>query len=169
MKFTIPHIVYDSLSHYRKQAFYQLVIIAILASVITGSLLTGYSVRESLKKNVSEKLGESDLIISSGLRYFNPDLAGRLMKSTGLQTASVFYGDGICQNFETGQKVLRTKVIGAGSGFFKFNGSDEIIIEEGSAAINIVLAEKLGLKAGDEIILTPLLLHHQKAIIHRKS
>jgi ABC-type antimicrobial peptide transport system permease subunit len=154
MKFTFADIIYSSLFHYRKQAFYQLIIVAILASVITGSLLTGYSVRESLRRSISTKLGKSDVIIISGLRYFNPSLAERYSRTSGLKSTSVTVGDGVCQNFSTGEKVLKAKFIGIGSDFFEFNGIGKQVIEEGTAAVNSSLAARLGLKKGDDIIIT---------------
>lgn len=77
------HIAAQSLQFYRRSAFQQCIIIALLAAVITGSLLTGYSVRQTLKKSVNEKLGRTGAVISSGLRYFNPDLADRLQNESG--------------------------------------------------------------------------------------
>lgn len=154
MKFSISHIVYGSLSHYRKQAFYQLLIIAVLASVITGSLLTGYSVRESLRRSISVKLGKSDAVISSGTRYFTPSLAENFSRSAGLRSTTIAAFEGICQNFATGSKVLNAKITGIGNDFFEFNGYGKRVIEEGSAGINSLLAERLGLGKGDEIIVT---------------
>jgi putative ABC transport system permease protein len=154
MRFSLSHIVFGSLYHYRKQVFYQFLIIVILASVITGSLLTGYSVRESLRQSISVKLGKSDALISSGQRYFTPLLASRFSKASGLRCTAIAATEGICQNFLTGNKVLKAKITGIGSDFFEFQGYGKRIIEEGSAGINSVLAERLGLKKGDEIIIT---------------
>jgi ABC-type antimicrobial peptide transport system permease subunit len=154
MRSRLLNIVYRSLIFYRRQAFFQLVIIAILASVITGSLLTGYSVRKSLGSRVSEKLGKSDLVISSGDRFFLPSLGKRIEASSGTSSTYITDINAICQNFVTGDKVLRAKVTGIADNFFEFNGYGNIRIEEGSVAINTHLAEKLSLKKGDEIILT---------------
>jgi len=154
MRSGLLHIVYRSLIFYRRQAFFQLVIIAILASVITGSLLTGYSVRKSLESRVSEKLGKSDLVISSGERFFLPSLGQKVQESSG--TTSTYITDiyAVCQNFMTGEKVLQAKVTGIADNFFEFNGFSDIRLDEGSVAINNHLAEKLNIKKGDEIILT---------------
>jgi len=50
MKLSLFHIVRRSISHNLKGALYQIVIIILLTAVITGSLMTGKSVRESLKR-----------------------------------------------------------------------------------------------------------------------
>jgi hypothetical protein len=71
-------IIIQSIKFYKKQVVYQFFIIIILCAVITGSLMTGRSVRESLKKSSSERLGNTGILVSSGIRYFDPELVNRL-------------------------------------------------------------------------------------------
>ena len=69
---------------FRKKNFiYQLVIVMLLGAVITGSLLTGFSVKKSLKLSVGERLGSTGILISSGYRYFSLPVTERLEESTG--------------------------------------------------------------------------------------
>jgi hypothetical protein len=66
---------------FSKRTFlYQTLIILLLAAVITGSLLTGYSVRESLRRSASGKLGNTGILISSGERYLAPRLLSVFQK-----------------------------------------------------------------------------------------
>src|SRR5512133_3517059 len=74
-------LVTKSILFYRKPVIYQSLIIALLAAVITGSLMTGKSVRTSLKQSASERLGNTGILISSGTRYFAPELVSRMAKS----------------------------------------------------------------------------------------
>ncbi len=69
----IFQITFKSIKFFKKQVFYQFIIIIILCAVITGSLLTGISVKESLKKSASEHLGNTNILISSGLRFFDTE------------------------------------------------------------------------------------------------
>ena len=86
---SIFRILLSSLKFYRKPVLYQVIIIALLSAVITGSLLTGRSVKTSLKKSASERLGNTGILISSGIRYFDEGLVARMnenpeISSTGL-------------------------------------------------------------------------------------
>jgi len=83
----MPHIfriIIRSLNFYKKPVIYQVLIIALLSAVITGSLLTGRSVKESLKKSASERLGNTGILISSGVRYFDPEIGQRMKDSSGI-------------------------------------------------------------------------------------
>ena len=146
-------LVYRSLHFYRKDALYQVIIVSLLTAIITGSLLTGSSVRSSLRKTTLEKIGNTDLVISSGLRYFDASLAERISGQTDDKIVALLEADGFCQNFSDGATALNTKIYGVDSDFFSFHGEDSLIIQPGTAAINKRLALHLGVREGDEIIL----------------
>ncbi len=142
-----------SILFYKKDAVNQLIIVALLSAIITGSLFTGHSVRASLRKSASEKLGNTGIVISSGLRYFDASLSFRLSKQTGEKAASVLETDGYCQNFSTGVTALNTKIYGISEEFWKFNGIDAVDIDYGTVAVNSRLADQMGISIGDEIII----------------
>src|SRR5262245_29378964 len=54
---------------------------AIGAATLTGAMLVGDSVRGSLRDRALERLGGSSLAITSGDRFFDGSLAGRLASS----------------------------------------------------------------------------------------
>jgi len=142
-----------SIIFYRRDAVNQILIIMLLSAIITGSLFTGHSVRESLRKSSSEKLGNTGILISSGLRYFNGSIAERISKETGEKAVSVLEMDGYCQNFTTGTTALNIKIYGVNDKFWQFQGADTLDIKPGSVAINSKLANHLGITEGDEIII----------------
>jgi ABC-type antimicrobial peptide transport system permease subunit len=147
-------IVARSLIFYSKASVIQIIIVALLSAVITGSLFTGYSVRSSLRKTASERLGNTDIVISSGLRYFDASLAKRITESTGEKAVSLLEAEGFCQNFSTGLTALNIKIYAIGNDFFLFHGKDQVIVDPGTVAVNDRLAQYLGLKSGDEIIIS---------------
>jgi putative ABC transport system permease protein len=153
MKQTLVKIAFRSLFHYRKETIYQAIIISILAAIIGGSLLTGHSVRTSLDRKLSEKLGKADLMISSGMRYFDASVAARFMAKSGDETVGLIETRGYCQNFSSGAAALNTVIYGVNNDFFSFHGSPVSGVRKGTAFINTTLSGKLDLKAGDEIIL----------------
>jgi ABC-type antimicrobial peptide transport system permease subunit len=154
MKQALFKISAKSLWCNRKDALYQVIIIAILAAIICGSLLTGDSVRKSLAKSLSEKLGNSDLLISSGSRYFDASIAGRLSAKAGVNTTALLEIEGYCRNFSTGTTALNTKIFAITHDFFKFHGTGLSEPEKGTVLINESLANVLGAIAGDEVIVS---------------
>jgi ABC-type antimicrobial peptide transport system permease subunit len=153
MKLNLFHIVARSISYNLKSAVYQASIILLLAAVITGSLMTGKSVRKSLRQTSSEKLGNTGILISSGIRYFDPSLVDRISAESGLKSTGLLELDGYCQLFTTGQTAPRTKIYGIENDFFLFQGNGGIKVNKGEAAINERLATYLGIKVGDELII----------------
>jgi ABC-type lipoprotein release transport system permease subunit len=153
MKISILHIIRRSLLFYKRAVIYQILIVVILSAVITGSLLTGYSVRQSLKITAAGKLGNTGLLISSGARYFDASLSERMSRLTGERAISIIEMNGYCQSFTTGVTALNTNIYGIDPDFFSFQGNDTLFIEPGTAAINEKLARNLGIVKGDEIII----------------
>ncbi len=153
MKLSLFHIVRRSISHNLKGAIYQIVIIILLTAVITGSLMTGKSVRESLKQTSFEKIGNTGIMISSGIRYFDPSLSVRLLSETGLNCTGLLELDGYCQNFVTQQYAPQVKIYALDDNFFPFHNNTQITIDKGSVAVNDRLADYIGLKEGDDLII----------------
>lgn len=153
MKLNFLQIVRRSILYNLKGAVYQIVIIILLTAVITGSLMTGKSVRDSLKRTSFEKLGNSGILISSGIRYFDPSLVKRIAQKTGVKCVGILEIDGYCQHFTTGQTAPQVKIFAVDDDFFSFHGNEEIRIEKGEVAVNERLADYLQLKQGDELII----------------
>jgi putative ABC transport system permease protein len=149
----ILHIVSRSIRFYKKPVVYQILIIALLSAVITGSLLTGRSIKSSIKKSASERLGKAGFVISSGVRYFDPSLAGRVSDSGGIKCTGILELTGSAQALMTQKGAFNTNIFGVTSDFFPFHGKDSISIKAGEAAINRKLADNLSLKTDDELII----------------
>jgi ABC-type antimicrobial peptide transport system permease subunit len=153
MKSNLLHIIARSLLHYRKAVLLQIVIITILAAVITGSLLTGSSVRESLKSTAFSRLGNTSILVSTGLRYFTPELTERLSSKTGQKTTGILESEGFCQNFSEAIPSGKIKIYGIGKDFFSFMGKDSCYPARGEVIINKRLAERIKVKKGDDLII----------------
>jgi putative ABC transport system permease protein len=153
MPASILRIVTRSIKFYTKPVLYQVLIIALLSAVITGSLLTGSSVRISLKKTASERLGNTDILISSGVRYFDSGLVKRLKEKTGLNCTGLLEITGTSRSLTTQKEAFNTHIYGINSDFFTFHGIDSVSLKPGEVIINSRLAEHLEVKAGDDIII----------------
>jgi putative ABC transport system permease protein len=153
MKQSMVSSVFRSLRYSAKDSVYQVIIVALLAAIITGSFFTGNSVRSSLKKTSAEKLGNTDIVMSSGLRYFDAALAERIKAATGENAVSILESEGYCQNFISGMTLLNIKIYGVGNDFFAFNNNEVVSIKPGFVSVNSKLASTLGIKEDDEIII----------------
>lgn len=136
-----------------KGVLFQVIIIITLTAVITGSLMTGNSVRNSLKATTEEKLGNCGLAVSSGLRYFDTALVTRLAKVIGEECTGLLEIDGFSQNLTAGKTVQGVKIIAVEDDFFNFHGNNQTKFSAGEVLINDKLADQLGLHQGDEIAL----------------
>jgi putative ABC transport system permease protein len=153
MSTNIFKIVLKSISFYRKPVLYQVIIIALLSAVITGSLLTGRSVRESLKKTASERLGNTGILISSGLRYFDALVEGRIEDSIGVACTGFLEITGNSQSLNSQKGAFSTKIYGVSKNFFRFHGIDSLLINKGEVIINRRLADQLEVREGEDIII----------------
>jgi putative ABC transport system permease protein len=142
-----------SVLFYRKEALNQVIVVALLSAIITACLFTGSSVRSSLKTSALQRLGNVDIVISSGSRYFDASLRGKISDRTGDRCVSFLAADGYCQNLATGVTALNIKISGVTNDFFRLQGNDSVILKPGTVAINENLARHLGIKKGDDIII----------------
>ncbi|MCX6326811.1 MAG: FtsX-like permease family protein [Bacteroidia bacterium] len=149
----ILKIVSRSIKFYKKPVLYQILIIALLSAVITGSLMTGRSVRTSLKKTASERLGNTGFMISSGVRYVDASLAERMKDNTRINCTGILEISGYCQSLTSQKGALNTHIYAVKSDFFKFHGNDSLSIKPGEVAVNKRLADYLGVNTGDELII----------------
>ena len=149
----IFRIIIRSVKYSKKPVLYQILIIVLLSAVITGSLLTGRSVKESLKKLSSEHLGNSGIIISSGTRNFDSDLVQRMKDSANLMCTGILELNGYCQSLNSQKGANNSHIYGVNDDFFSFNGFDSIKINAGEVAINRALADDIGVKAGEDLII----------------
>jgi ABC-type antimicrobial peptide transport system permease subunit len=146
-------LVIKSISFYKKPVLYQVLIIILLTAVITGSLLTGRSVKESLKKSASERLGNTGILVSSGIRYFKSELIQRMITGSGINCTGILELNGYCQSLNSQKGAFNTHIYGVNKDFFIFQGFDTIAIKPGEIAVNKRLADYLGIKKGEDLII----------------
>lgn len=153
MKRSLLKLTLRSLYHYRKTFFYQFLIIILLCAVISGSLMTGNSVRASLKNTALQNIGNTHIYISSGVRYFDKKLVRKFADRTGLQSNGLLELRGSCQALMSQKTVNNIYVYAVDDNFFRFHGQDTITINSGEIIVNRKLATALGISEGDEVII----------------
>lgn len=153
MKPGILHIILRTLLFYRSSVISQILIIMLLSAVISGSLMTGNSVRYSLRSSSVEKLGRTGIVINSGMRYFDQVISEKLLHNSGIKSTAILEMKGYCQNFATGESAFGVNIIGIDSSFLRFHGEEITELLPGEVAVNVKLAEYLGLNEGDDIMI----------------
>jgi len=131
----------QSRKHYRR--FYRLVTAAVILmmAVLTGSLLLGDSVRGTLVHRVSERLGKTETVITSGTGFMNETLVQHpLMKNA----RGYLLMDGFVS---VGEKLLPVYVW----------GTDADTLQEGEVMVNEPLLTQLG---NQEDLVLHLPSHH---------
>ncbi len=148
-------MAFRAIAHYSTGSLYQFLIIIALSSIITGSLLTGRSVRKSLAETNEKKLYGTDYVISTVNKFFPDELADRIKGSAGTNgVEGIIETGGWVTNFKSGAAVLDVQVFGVRNTFFSFNDTDDKLqTGAGETVINARLAEKLDLNTGDNIII----------------
>lgn len=149
----ILKISLKSIRFHRKQVFYQFLIIVLLCAVITGSLMTGRSVRTSLKKISEARLGNTGILISSGLRYFEPGLVEKFSVETGTSAAGLLEIRGSSQGLISQKSENNTSIYAVGDDFFRFHGYDSLKTGPGEVILNMKLAGILEIREGDDVII----------------
>ncbi|MFN8255528.1 MAG: ABC transporter permease [Bacteroidales bacterium] len=142
-----------SLVFFRKQQFALLAGTILSTALITGSLIIGDSVKKSLKDIVNFRLGNARFALITGERFVTANLAQRLEKDLGSETASLLQIPAIAINPESGIRVNSAQVIGIDNDFNTIAPDSLPEISGQEAFISDNLAQKLKLEPGQEFLL----------------
>lgn len=131
---------------------------AIATSVLTGALLVGDSVRESLRQMALARLGKIDFAIASGDRLFRDGLAGEVQSSlTNARVVSVLQLPATASNPDGNSRANLVQVNGVSTNFWTLAnqppGSAAAALSDNTVWVNDRLASQLKVKPGDSLIL----------------
>ncbi len=147
-----------SLIHYWRTNLAVVLGVATAVAVLAGALLVGDSVRASLRDLVVQRLGQTDLVITSS-GFFRDQLAG------DIQSDSRFAGAGFVAacpliaiagtvTHEPGKRVgSGIKVYGVDERFWNFHHLDQQSPRDRDVFVSEALARELGAAAGDSLVL----------------
>ena len=151
-------LVKQSLVHYWRTNLAVVLGVATAVAVLAGALLVGDSVRASLRDLVVQRLGQTDLVITSN-GFFRDQLAGEL------QNDSRFAGAGFAAacpliaiegtvTHEPSKRVgSAIKVYGVDERFWSFHRLQLAAPRNRDVLLSEPLARELGAKAGDSLVL----------------
>jgi ABC-type antimicrobial peptide transport system permease subunit len=127
---------------------------AVSTAILTGALLVGDSVKFSLARMVSDRLGDVDIAVAAEGRFFRAKLAEELSEELNAKAASMLQLRGIVSNDDGSARANRVEILGVDKGFFELaRGTSSIDIGGDGIAINEALAKRLGAAKGDDLVI----------------
>lgn len=147
-------LITQSLRFFWKRHLWLALGIAISTAVLTGALIVGDSVKYSLKTIVDKRLGNIDLALRSGDRYFTADLARKLATATDVSAAAVLRTDGSAVASGGKFRINDVRILGVDSTFDRMAGTKDLYgqLKEDEIVISSNLADRLEIGAGEEIL-----------------
>lgn len=158
-------LIWRGLRYHARAHFGVVLGAAIGTAALTGALLVGDSVRETLHRRALQRLGPFEYALAPADRFFEASLARRLSSglaenSGGVQ--SVLMLPAVLTAREGAARVNQALVLGVEGSFFTSLAASQVAaLRTNEALINAALADQIGVKPGDEILLR---VHKPKAL-----
>jgi len=154
---TLGRFLIGNLLYYWRTNLAVIAGVATAVAVLSGALLVGHSVRDSLRDLIFQRLGSAEYVISSD-RFFRADLAPEITSSAGTQgmpeSCPMIYLQGVLVHEESGRRAHDVHVYGIDERFWRFHGAEGQKAPEGrAAAVGSALARHLGIRSGDGLLL----------------
>lgn len=146
-------LIIKSIIYYRRQHLALFAGTLLSAAILTGALITGDSVKYSLKKMVELRLGNTGFAMETGDRFVRSRLAIDLAQHLKVKTAALLHNQGMAINPALDKRINKIEVLGVDSDFWKLAEMDVPAINPGEAIISQNLSEKLQLNVGDDLVL----------------
>ncbi|MBL8900450.1 MAG: ABC transporter permease [Planctomycetes bacterium] len=140
--------------HHRRTHALVVLATAIATAVLTGALLVGDAVRETLRARAAERIGGVHLALASGDRFFRAALGEELARELAAPTASALLLDGVANTPDGKRRIGGVRVLGVDRAFFSLAPRPfDAEPAEGEAWLNATLASRLGLAPGQSFAL----------------
>ena len=138
----------SSLQYYKATNAMVVLGVAVAVAVLSGALLVGASVRESLHKIALSRLGATEVVVTSPT-FFRAALADDMQA----EAAPLIAMNGAVSHDESRRSAGQVMVYGIDDRFGRFHGVDGLTLDGRDAFVSPVLAAELGAKAGDGLTL----------------
>jgi len=127
---------------------------AISTAILVGALVVGDSVRFSLRQIGLSRIGQIHWAISTTNRYFRSALADDLETELKIFTVPALQLRGLMVNSENRKRANRIQILGVNKHFWKLAPAPtKLKLNPEEIIINTPLADRLGLKIGDEVLI----------------
>ena len=148
------HLVLDNLRFHWRSHIGVFLGVTVGAAVLVGALLVGDSVRHTLRAIALTRIGNVDLALLSGNRFFRAELADRVSESLPGRVAPVLSLRGSAANSDSSIRANQVHVYGVDNRFWEHGSGSQPAEtkEESFLAINSRLAGRLDVSPGDDLI-----------------
>ncbi|HXG65038.1 MAG TPA: FtsX-like permease family protein [Blastocatellia bacterium] len=151
-------LLHRNLTYYWRTNLAVIFGVAAAVAVLAGALLVGDSVRNSLRDLVLDRLGKTDYVISA-TSFFREKLADDLQADSRFAgnfgaACPIIIFEGVVAHQESGRRASGVQVYGVDDRFWKFHGQAGAPPGEREILASAGLAEELGIKAVDALLLT---------------
>ncbi|NOU58549.1 ABC transporter permease [Marinifilum caeruleilacunae] len=145
--------ILKSLWHFRKQHLAVLLGTIVSTAVLTGALIVGDSVRNSLHELVGLRLGKIEYAMDTGDRFVRSQLAREIGKDANAIAEPILRVEGIAIRPESNTRVNQIQVYGVDSTFCDIADSDIYRLKQNEVCISENLANRMDLLEGDSFLL----------------
>lgn len=156
---TTLKLILSSLAHYRGVNLAVLAGVALTSAILSGALVVGDSVRESLRQNASARISRAGPALVGGERYFTTGLSERVAAHSATGTVSlapVLQLEGTVTIQGGGRRLNRVQILGVTDAFWKLGASgsppDAIARADDWFALNTAAAQRLDIGVNDRVI-----------------
>lgn len=155
--------ILSSLFHYRWINLSVLAGVALTSAILSGALVVGDSVKESLRQNAAARLSAAGPVLVGGERFVTVELADRIAGRIAGQVggdadrvvAPVLLIEGTASNRSGGKRVNAVQIVGVDDRFWELSAdgvAPEGFAEDRWIGINEPLARRIGAAPGDTLI-----------------
>ena len=148
-------LICKSLSFYWRTNLSVLLAAVVTVAVLCGALLVGDSVRYSLRAAAEARLGRTEFALAGSTSFFRSALADDLAKELQVTVAPVLHIRGLISNSDGSRRANSVQVLGVEERFYQLGKAENMFgsqLGEG-VVLNRPLAQKLGVQAGEEVVL----------------
>jgi len=154
---SLHRIILRSLSFYWRTNLGVLLAAMVCTGILTGALAVGDSVRHSLATRAQERLGTTELALTTGNRFFREELADELSTQLRTEVTPALQVRGLMADSNDAKRVNIVQVLGVDQAFqlsiFNCQFSISPADWNDGVIVNESLAVRLGVRPGDEVLL----------------
>jgi ABC-type antimicrobial peptide transport system permease subunit len=145
--------LFKSLLFFKKQHLAVLAGTIISTAVLTGALMVGDAVKNTLSQMVEYRLGKTQYVLQSNDRFVSTKMADAIANKLNVKSATGVLLGGVSSNPENECRINKTQVLGIDSSFWLISDKKMPDLTDDEAIISSNTAEKLKLKVNDEFVL----------------
>ncbi len=153
MNIGLLKIVFRNLSFYRRTCFGVFLAALISSAILIGSLAVGDSVNYSLRRMLDARLGDIQVAMLGGERFFRQELSGEIADDLDTDGTAILALRGMVADSSEHTLVNEVDLLGIDESFFELGRAGESIeLDNGQIALNRPLASRLGVSINDEVV-----------------